>query len=78
LAPQRVRGRRRPHPHDGTIIPDGPNRRWGTDATMAWTRTDGWVWVFCVVDCPRTPSHVGWRTASRVGRHRASRPVRLS
>ena len=32
LAPQRVRGRRRPRPHDGTIIPDGPNLRWGTDA----------------------------------------------
>jgi hypothetical protein len=30
------------------------------------------------VDCPRTPSHVVWRTASRVGRRRASAPVRLS
>jgi putative transposase len=50
LAPQRARGRRKPHPHDGTIIPDRPNLRWGTDATMAWTRTDGWVWVFAVVD----------------------------
>lgn len=50
LAPQRVRGRRRAHPHDGTIIPDGPDLRWGTDATMAWTREDGWVWVFVCVD----------------------------
>jgi putative transposase len=50
LAPQRARGRRKPRPHDGTIIPEAPNLRWGTDATMAWTRTDGWVWVFCVVD----------------------------
>ena len=50
LAPQRVRGRRKPRPHDGTIIPDGPNLRWGTDATMAWTRSDGWVWVFACVD----------------------------
>jgi putative transposase len=50
LAPQRVRGRRRPRPHDGTIIPTAPNLRWGTDATMAWTRTDGWVWVFVCVD----------------------------
>jgi hypothetical protein len=41
LAPQRVRGRRRPHSHDGTIIPEAPNLRWGTDATMAWTRVDG-------------------------------------
>ncbi len=50
LAPQRVRGRRRPRPHDGTIIPAAPNLRWGTDATMAWTRADGWVWVFACVD----------------------------
>jgi hypothetical protein len=35
LAPQRVRGRRKPRPHEGTIIPDRPNLRWGTDATMA-------------------------------------------
>jgi putative transposase len=50
LAPQRIRGRRKPRPHDGTIIPAGPNQRWGTDATMAWTRSDGWVWVFACVD----------------------------
>jgi hypothetical protein len=49
LAPQRVRGRRRPRPHDGTIIPEAPNLRWGTDATMAWTRSDGWEWMFAVV-----------------------------
>jgi hypothetical protein len=50
LAPQRVRGRRKPRPHDGTIIPAAHNQRWGTDATMAWTRSDGWVWVFACVD----------------------------
>jgi putative transposase len=44
LAPQRARRRRTPRPHDGTIIPAGPNQRWGADATMAWTRDDGWVW----------------------------------
>jgi putative transposase len=50
LAPQRVCGRRKPRPHDGTIIPEAPNVRWGTDATMAWTRSDGWVWVFACID----------------------------
>jgi putative transposase len=50
LAPQRVRGRRKPRPHNGTIIPEAPNQRWGTDATMAWTRLDGWVWVFACID----------------------------
>ena len=50
LAPQRATRRRTPRPHDGRITSDAPNERWGTDATMAWTRTDGWVWVFVVVD----------------------------
>jgi len=41
LAPQRARGRRKPRPHDGTIIPAAPTELWGTDATMAYTRNDG-------------------------------------
>jgi putative transposase len=73
LAPQRVRGRRRPRPHDGTIIPDGPNRRWGTDATMAWTRTDGWVWVFACVDHYTAEA---WAHVAKVGdRFAALQPV---
>jgi putative transposase len=73
LAPQRVRGRRRPRPHDGTIIPDRPNLRWGTDATMAWTRTDGWVWVFCVVDHYTAEA---WAHVAKVGdRFAALQPV---
>jgi putative transposase len=50
LAPQRRRGHRRAHPHDGTIIPEGPDLLWGTDATMAFTKRDGWVWAFCCID----------------------------
>jgi transposase InsO family protein len=50
LAPQRARGRRRPRAHDGTIIPEGPNQLWGTDATMAYTAKDGWVWAFVAID----------------------------
>lgn len=50
LAPQRSRGRRKPRPHDGTIIPKEPDMMWGTDATWAWTRNDGWVWAFVNVD----------------------------
>ncbi len=50
LAPQRAAKRRRPRVHDGRIITDAPNVRWGTDATMAWTRNDGWVWVFALLD----------------------------
>jgi putative transposase len=73
LAPQRVRGRRRPRPHDGTIIPDGPNLRWGTDATVARTRADGWVWVFACVDHYTAEA---WAHVAKVGdRFAALRPV---
>jgi putative transposase len=73
LAPQRVRGRRKPRPHDGTIIPAAPNLRWGTDATMAWTRTDGWVWVFCVVD---HYSAEAWAHVAKIGdRFAALQPI---
>jgi putative transposase len=59
--------------HDGTIIPAGPNRRWGTDATMAWTRVDGWVWVLVVVD---HYSAEAWAHVAKVGdRFAALQPV---
>ena len=73
LAPQRVRGRRKPRLHDGTIIPDRPNVRWGTDATMAWTRADGWVWVFACVDHFTAEA---WAHVAKVGdRFAALQPV---
>jgi putative transposase len=73
LAPQRVRGRRKPRPHDGTIIPQAPNMRWGTDATMAWTRGDGWVWVFACVDHYTAEA---WAHVAKVGdRFAALQPV---
>jgi putative transposase len=65
-------GRRRPHPHDGTIIPDRPNQRWDADATMAWTRVDGWVWVFCVDH----DTAQAWAHVAKVGdRFAALQPV---
>jgi putative transposase len=73
LAPQRARGRRRLRPHDGTIIPAAPNVRWGTDAAMAWTRDDGWVWVFCVVDHYTAEA---WAHVAKIGdRFAALQPV---
>jgi transposase InsO family protein len=73
LAPQRVRGRRKPRPHDGTIIPEGPNQRWGTDATMAWTHSDGWVWVFVCIDHYTAEA---WAHVAKVGdRFAALQPV---
>ncbi len=50
LAPQRAKRRRKARSHDGTIIPEAPDLMWGTDATMAYTKRDGWVWAFCAVD----------------------------
>jgi transposase InsO family protein len=73
LAPQRVRGRRKPRPHDGTIIPEAPNVRWGTDATMTWTRSDGWVWVFACVDHYTAEA---WAHVAKIGdRFAALQPV---
>lgn len=43
------RGLRKPRPHGGTIVANGPALRRGADRTMAWTRQEGRVWVFgCV------------------------------
>ena len=50
LAPQRGKRRRKARSHDGTIIPQAPDLMWGTDATMAYTKRDGWVWAFCCID----------------------------
>jgi putative transposase len=73
LAPQRTRRRRTPRAHDGRITTDAPNLRWGTDATMAWTRTDGWVWVFVLVD---HFSDEAWCHVAKVGnRFAALQPV---
>ena len=73
LAPQRVAKRRRPRVHDGRIITDAPNVRWGTDATMAWTRNDGWVWVFALLD---HYTDEAWAHVAKVGnRFAALQPV---
>jgi len=49
-APHRVGEARGPQVHDGSIIPDAPNRMWGTDATQVATRLDGMATVFVAVD----------------------------
>jgi putative transposase len=73
LAPQRAAKRRRPRLHDGRVITDAPNIRWGTDATMAWTKNDGWVWVFALLD---HYSNEAWAHVAKVGnRFAALQPV---
>ena len=39
-----------PRVHDGTIIPEAPNRMWGTDATQVMTRREGMATVFVAID----------------------------
>lgn len=73
LAPQRARGRRKPRPHDGTIIPEAPNVIWGTDATMAYTARDGWVWCFIATDHSTAEA---WASVARRGdRFAALEPI---
>jgi hypothetical protein len=65
----------------------GPPLRWGDQLDLrpiqlgTGERSAGQVAGYLAkyaTKCPRTPSHVGWRTASRVGRGRARVSVRLS
>ena len=73
LAPQRAHRRRSKRLHEGSIVPDAPNLRWGTDGTMAWTVEDGWVWVFDLVDHYTAEA---WAHVAKVGdRFAALQPV---
>ena len=49
-APHRTGNVRGPQVHDGSLIPEGPNRMGGTDATYVYTRRDGLATVFVAVD----------------------------
>jgi putative transposase len=73
LAPQRTRGRRKPRPHDGSIVPDAPDVMWGTDATMAYTLEDGWVWLFATID--HYTAEAWTQVAARGDRFAALQPV---
>lgn len=75
LAPNRAGGPRGPRSHDGTIIPDAPDRMWGTDLTSTVTLQDGQVAVFIAVD-HATAELVGTHAAKRATRHEALEPVK--
>jgi putative transposase len=73
LAPQRARGRRKPRSHEGTIVPEAPNTPWGTDATMAFTKNDGWVWAFIAID--HHTAEAWGEVAARGNRFAAVEPI---
>ena len=49
-ASYRMGSERGPRYHDGTIIPNGPNRMWGTDATQVLTRQKSMATAFVAID----------------------------
>jgi putative transposase len=61
--------------HTGTIIAQGPNQLWGTDATRLWTEDEGWCWLFLAVD-HFNDEIVGWHVSERGDRFAAVEPVR--
>lgn len=75
LAPQRLGAARGPRVHDGTLIPAAPNMMWGTDATTACTRLEGWAWVFIAID-HFTGECVGMHAAKPGTRFDALEPIR--
>ena len=36
--------------HEGEITTPAPNQMWATDGTKIFTRKEGWIWAFLVVD----------------------------
>src|SRR4051794_23996556 len=74
LAPTRVGAPRGPRSHDGTIIPDRVDERWGTDLTATWTG-QGQATVFVAVD-HRSAECVGIHAAPRATRFEALEPIR--
>ena len=75
LAQRTSRTRRGPKVHDGTIVTDVPNDMWGTDATMTWTRQDGYVWVFLAVDHCNSEL-IGVHASISGSRYEALEPIR--
>ena len=59
--------------HAGVVITPGTQRPKGTDATMAWTKDDGWVWVFALLD---HHTDEAWAHVAKIGnRFAALQPV---
>jgi putative transposase len=74
-APTRCGGPRGPQSHEGTIIPDAPDLRWGTDLTTTFTLEEGQASVLLAVD-HYTAEIVGIHAVKRATRWEALEPIR--
>jgi putative transposase len=75
LAPSKATRVLGPRNHDGTIIPEAPDRMWGTDATTTFTSEEGQITVFIAVD-HFTAEGVGIHAAKVGNRFEALEPIR--
>jgi len=60
--------------HDGKLITDAPNIMWGTDGKKFFTRSDGWCWLFDVIDHYNSEI-IGYTVVKTGDRFEASRAV---
>lgn len=74
-APSRSSATRGPRNHDGTIIPEAPDMRWGTDLTTTVTLEQGQASVLLAVD-HHTAEIVGIHAVKRATRWEALEPIR--
>jgi transposase InsO family protein len=75
LAPTRHGPAHGDRTHAGRIITQRPDELWGTDATLFYTRRDGWCWFFGAIDhC--VEDVVGWHVAKVGDRWAALEPIR--
>ncbi len=75
LAPTRRGPAHGDRTHAGTITTHRPDELWGTDATLFYTRRDGWCWFFGAIDhC--VEDVVGWHLAKVGDRWAALEPIR--
>ncbi len=75
LAPTRRGQAHGDRTHAGTITTQQPDELWGTDATVFFTRRDGWCWFFGAIDhC--VEDVVGWHVAKVGDRWAALEPIR--
>jgi putative transposase len=75
LSPARQPEPVRSNPHEGTIVTEGPNQMWGTDATATVTEADGAVTIFAAIDhC--TAECVGIHAVKKATRFEALEPIR--